>query len=88
MRLDLLLVRLRFTKSRGLAQKWIGEGHFRLNGMRADKADAPVGAGAVLTMPVVSGARVIVIDTLPDRRGPPAEARSCYHDLDAAERSP
>jgi ribosome-associated heat shock protein Hsp15 len=88
MRLDLLLVRLRFAKSRSIAQKWISEGHFRLNGARIDKADAAIAAGAVLTMPVAAGARVIVIEALPDRRGPPAEARSCYRDLDAAQRSP
>ena len=97
MRLDLLLVRLRFAKSRSIAQRWIGAGHFRINGTRVEKADAPVAVGSVLTMPVAPGpvapgARLIVICALPDRRGPPAEARSCYRDfdpaLDAAERSP
>jgi len=92
MRLDLLLVRLRFAKSRSIAQRWIGAGHFRINGIRVEKADAPVAVGSVLTMPVAPGARIIVIGALPDRRGPPSEARSCYRDLDpaldAAERSP
>ena len=86
MRLDLLLVRLRFAKSRAPAQRWIGEGHFRLNGVRITKADAAISPGAVLTLPVAQGSRVIVIDALPDRRGPRAEAIACYHDLDAAER--
>jgi ribosome-associated heat shock protein Hsp15 len=88
MRLDLLLVRLRFAKSRGIAQKWIGEGHLRLNGRRVEKADAPVGPGAVLTLPGSGAARVIVIDALPQRRGPPAEARSHYRALDAGPVSP
>ena len=88
MRLDLLLVRLRFVKSRSIAQRWIGEGHMRLNGMRITRADAGIAVGAVLTLPLANGVRVILIDSLPQRRGPPSEARGCYHDLDAAAASP
>jgi ribosome-associated heat shock protein Hsp15 len=88
MRLDLLLVRLRFAKSRSIAHKWIGEGHIRLDGRRVEKPGAPVAPGAVLTLPGGMAARVIVIDALPPRRGPPAEARSHYHALDAGRVAP
>lgn len=83
MRIDLLLVRLRLAKSRTLAQQRIAEGHFRCNGRRVLHKDWPVKAGDVLTMPVRAGVQVIRLTALPDRRGPPAEARGCYEVLDA-----
>ncbi len=83
MRLDLLLVRLRFVRSRQVAQDWIGAGHFRRNGNRVMKANQPVAPGDVLTMPLRSNVRVIEILALPERRGPPGEAQACYRVLDA-----
>lgn len=83
MRLDLLLVRLRLAKSRALAQRRIGEGHLRCNGQRVVRADCAVKAGDVLTLPHGVGVQVIRLLTLPQRRGPPGEARSCYQVLDA-----
>jgi ribosome-associated heat shock protein Hsp15 len=84
MRLDLLLCRLRFARSRAVAQRWIGEGHMRSNGARVTRSDLAVTAGDVLTLPAARGVKVIAIDTLPDRRGPAAEARAHYRELDAA----
>ena len=83
MRLDLLLCRLRFVKSRSQAQRWICEGHMRLNGQRAARPDCAIRAGDVLTLPVGHAVRVVAIDALPERRGPPAEARAHYRELDA-----
>ena len=83
MRLDLLLVRLRLTKSRSLAQRRIADGHIRCNGQRATRQDLVVTPGDVLTLPHGSGVLVFRLLTLPDRRGPPAEAQSCYQVLDA-----
>ena len=80
MRLDLLLCRLRFAKSRAVAQRWIGEGHIRCNGERVQRADRPVAEGDVLTLPVGRGVRVIQIERLPERRGPASEAQSCYRE--------
>lgn len=82
MRLDKLLFNLRLAKSRALAQRWIGEGHMRLNGQRVMGQDQAVTAGDILTLPVRSGVLVLEIATLPTRRGPPAEARACYRLLD------
>ena len=84
MRLDLLLCRLRFVKSRSQAQRWIAEGHMRLNGQRAARPDCAIKAGDVLTLPVGRAVRVVAVDALPARRGPPAEARAHYRELDAA----
>jgi len=84
MRLDRLLFRLRLARTRAAAQRWIAEGHIRRNGERVTRQDQPVAAGDVLTLPLRSRALPIEILALPARRGPPAEARSCYRPLDAA----
>ena len=83
MRLDRLLFTLRFARSRTLAQRWIGEGHMRLNGARVVKQDQVVAIGDVLTLPLPRGVLVIEILALPARRGPASEARVCYRPLDA-----
>lgn len=83
MRIDLLLVRLRFVSSRQFAQDWIGTGHIRMNGNRMVKANRPVAPGDVLTLPMRTHVRVIEILALPERRGPPSEAQRCYRVLDA-----
>ena len=84
MRADTLLHRLRFARSRGRAQGWIGEGHIRLNGERLTRQDRHVAAGDILTLPLAARVIVIEILALPARRGPPAEARAHYRALDAA----
>ena len=84
MRIDRLLWFLRFAKSRGLARKWVGEGHIRRNGTRVDRLDQPVAAGDILTLPLSRHVLVIEILSFPARRGPAEEARACYRELDAA----
>lgn len=88
MRLDKLLFNLRLAKSRALAQRWIGEGHMRVNGHRVAGQDRRVAVGDVLTLPVPGeravGVLVIQITALPDRRGPASEARQCYRPLDGS----
>lgn len=83
MRLDLLLVRLRFAKSRAVAQRWIEEGHIRCNRVRISRPQHTVAQGDVLTLPIGRDVQVIEILALPPRRGPAAEAQSCYRKLDA-----
>jgi ribosome-associated heat shock protein Hsp15 len=82
MRLDRLLCYLRFTKTRGAAQRWIAEGHIRRNGQRVTRQDQAIGVGDVLTLPLRTQVLPIRIVSLPLRRGPAAEARACYHPLD------
>lgn len=83
MRIDLLLVRLRLAKTRSTAQRHVAQAHMRLNGQRVTRKDQPVKPGDVLTMPLGAGVQVLELIALPERRGPPAEARSCYRVLDA-----
>jgi ribosome-associated heat shock protein Hsp15 len=83
MRLDLLLVRLRFVSSRQFAQDWIEAGHMRRNGARVLKSSQPITPGDVLTLPMRTHVQVIEILALPERRGPAIEAQSCYRVLDA-----
>ena len=82
LRIDRLLFFLRLAKSRSLAQKWVEQGHMRLNGVRVTTAHHPVRVGDVLTLPPILGAptgvRLIRVTALPHRRGPAAEAQSCY----------
>ncbi|MGB3166291.1 MAG: S4 domain-containing protein [Alteraurantiacibacter sp.] len=81
MRIDLLLCRLRFAKSRSKGQKWVDAGHIRCNGVRVEDHDHPVAPGDVLTLPIGNSVRVLRVDTLPDRRGPASEAQGHYVDL-------
>jgi ribosome-associated heat shock protein Hsp15 len=88
MRLDRLLWFLRFARTRGAAQRWIGEGHIRRNGERVTRLDQPVAVGDVLTLPLPSRVLPIEILALPRRRGPAAEAGACYRPLDGADAPP
>lgn len=82
MRIDKLLWFLRFAKTRGLAQKWVDEGHIRRNGKRVERTGQPTAVGDILTLPLRGGVLVIELLSLPARRGPPPEARECYRVLD------
>lgn len=84
MRLDRLLYFLRLVKSRSLAQRWIGEGHMRRNGERVTRQDQAIAVGDVLTLPLREGAVALELLALPERRGPPHEAKACYRPLDGA----
>lgn len=78
LRIDKLLFFLRLAKSRTLAQGWAEEGHIRVNGKRVEKGSAPVKCGDVVTLPKGDTVLIIRLLSLPLRRGPPAEAQSCY----------
>ena len=82
MRIDKLLWQLRLTKTRGLAQALVGEGHVRRNGSRVLRASQDVAIGDTITLPLPGGVRVIEIVALPTRRGPAPEAQACYRALD------
>ncbi|NNC59944.1 MAG: RNA-binding S4 domain-containing protein [Erythrobacter sp.] len=87
MRLDLALCRLRIARTRSLARALIEAGHLRINGERAVQPSRAIAPGDVLTIPRRLDVLVIEILTLPMRRGPPAEAQSCYRVLDPKEQS-
>ncbi|MBD8546530.1 RNA-binding S4 domain-containing protein [Sphingomonas sp. CFBP 8760] len=85
MRLDRFLWWARLTKTRETARVLAEQGRLRLDGRTIDRAHAAVRVGNILTFAGPGGrVRVIRIEALPTRRGPPAEGRGCYLDLQAA----
>jgi ribosome-associated heat shock protein Hsp15 len=78
LRLDKFLWFARIVKTRALAQAMAERGRLRLNGRVVDRAHAPVRPGDVLSFAQRGEVRVLRIESLPVRRGPPAEARSLY----------
>ena len=81
MRIDRYLHCIRLAKSRGLAQVLVGAGHVRIDGRRAIKPSEPVRIGSVIALPLRGRVIVLRVLALPGRRGPPAEARTCYEEL-------
>ncbi|UZK69453.1 S4 domain-containing protein [Sphingomonas sp. S1-29] len=84
MRLDLFLWYARFAKSRSIAQRIAEAGTLRLDGRRIERSSACVRVGSVLAFPLHGNVRVVRIEALPARRGPPAEAALHYTALDLA----
>jgi ribosome-associated heat shock protein Hsp15 len=81
LRIDKFLWFTRLTKTRALAAMIAETGHIRIDGRRIDKAHATVKPGDTVTLVLHDRVRVLHIEHLPVRRGPPAEARACYADL-------
>jgi ribosome-associated heat shock protein Hsp15 len=82
MRLDRLLVYLRFARTRSVARAMIEEQAMRRNRKRVLRASESVAIGDVLTFAVGDEVRVVEVLALPTRRASPALARSHYRDLD------
>jgi ribosome-associated heat shock protein Hsp15 len=82
LRLDKWLWFARFCKSRTQASALCAAGRLRLDGTLIHKAHQAVRPGSVLTFPLGPHIRVIRVLALGARRGPPAEARTLYEDLD------
>jgi ribosome-associated heat shock protein Hsp15 len=82
MRLDRYLFFIRLAKSRTLAQVLIEEGHVRVDGKRIAKPAEEVRVGSVIALPLRGNVRVLRVVALPTRRGPAAEARRAYEEID------
>ena len=82
MRIDRLLVYLRFARTRSRARAIIEGGHARKNGAHVQRISEEVTPGDVLTLPIGKDVRIIEVVELPERRGPPGFARSHYRELD------
>jgi ribosome-associated heat shock protein Hsp15 len=78
LRLDKFLWFARIVKTRALAHEMAEKGRLRINGRVVDKAHAPVRVGDVLSFAKAGEVRVLKVESLPARRGPPAEARALY----------
>jgi ribosome-associated heat shock protein Hsp15 len=81
-RIDRFLFFIRLVKSRTLAQAVIETGHVRLDGRRVEKPSEDVRVGSTIALPLHGNVRVLRVLSLPERRGPAAEARTCYEELD------
>ena len=85
MRIDVFLWRARFFKARTSATEAIEAKGARIERdgqvRRIDKPATPVEAGDLLTLTAPSGSKLVRVISLPERRGPPAEAALCYEAL-------
>ncbi len=81
LRLDKFLWFARIVKTRALAQDLAQTGRIRISGRLVERASAPVKVGDVLSFAQRGQVRVLRVEALPARRGPPAEARALYSEL-------
>ncbi|MBX3594783.1 MAG: RNA-binding S4 domain-containing protein [Sphingomonas sp.] len=81
MRLDRFLWFARLVKSRGDAQELVATATLRLDGRRIERSSAQVRVGSVIAFPLRGRVRVLRVEALPRRRGPPAEAAALYQEL-------
>ena len=84
-RIDKFLWFARIVKTRALAQQLAQEGRLRIDGRVVDRAHAPVRPGDVLSFALRGNVRVLRVEQLPRRRGPPAEARQMYSEIAEAD---
>ena len=84
-RLDRFLWFARIVKTRALAQALAEGGRLRLSGRVVDRAHAPVRVGDVLSFAQRGEVRILKVEALPVRRGPPAEALAMYRELEPGE---
>ncbi len=82
MRLDRLLVYLRFARTRSMARAMIEGRALRRNRKHVQRASENVSIGDVLTLMVGNEVRVVEVLALPARRASPALAKSHYRELD------
>ena len=86
-RIDVWLHRARFVKTRAAGARLVTEGGVRVVRDGAsrvlDKASTEVAVGDALLLPRRGAVRTVRIERLGERRGPAAEARQLYSELDA-----
>lgn len=81
-RIDRLLVYLRFARTRSAADALIATRALRRNRIHVLRGSEQVRIGDVLTIALGGTVRVIELVALPDRRGSPIAARSHYREVD------
>ena len=81
LRIDRLLVYLRFARTRTAARAMIEGRSLRLNRKHVLRVSEMVGIGDVLTLMIGHEIRVVEVVSLPDRRASPALAKTFYRDL-------
>ncbi|MDY7098840.1 MAG: S4 domain-containing protein [Pseudomonadota bacterium] len=81
MRLDRLLVYLRFARTRSVARAMIEAQALRRNRKHVRRASENVAIGDILTLAVGDEVRVVEVVSLPSRRASPALAKSFYREI-------
>jgi ribosome-associated heat shock protein Hsp15 len=87
-RIDRLLVYLRFARTRSAAQGLIDTHALRRNRKHVLRGSEQARIGDVLTLAVGGSVRVIEVIALPDRRCSPARAASHYREVDSGGLDP
>jgi len=86
-RIDVWLFRARFVKTRAAAARLIAEGGVRLMrdgaSRQLEKASVEVAVGDALIFAQPGAMRAVRVLALGARRGPPAEARMLFDELEA-----
>ncbi len=82
LRLDRLLVYLRFARTRSAARSMIEGRSFRRNRKHVRRSSEMITIGDVLTLAVGGEVRIIEILALPNRRASPATAKTFYCEYD------
>lgn len=80
-RLDKYLWFARMARTRVAAAELVTSGCVRVNGRRVELPAKTVGAGDVLTIALERDVRVLRVRAFAERRGPYAQARLLYDDL-------
>lgn len=81
LRVDKFLWFARLAKTRSVARDLAERGRMRIAGRVIERAHCPVRIGDVLSFAAGDRVRVIKVEALPSRRGPPAEARLLYSEI-------
>ncbi|MEM1195034.1 MAG: S4 domain-containing protein [Pseudomonadota bacterium] len=81
LRIDRVLVYLRFVRTRSAASALIEGRSLRLNRKRVQRASALVAIGDVLTIGIGNDVRVVEVVSLPERRTSASSAKTHYNEL-------
>lgn len=87
-RVDRFLWFARLVKTRSAAQDMAEAGTLRIDGRRIERSSAAVRIGSILAFPLRGQVRVLRVEALPQRRGPPSEAATVYQELLPGARAP
>ncbi|MEE4153292.1 MAG: S4 domain-containing protein [Erythrobacter sp.] len=80
-RIDRLLVYLRFARTRSIAREMVEAHALRRNRKHVQRVSENVAIGDVLTIMVGNDVRVLEIVSIPVRRASPSMARTFYREL-------
>ena len=81
LRIDRLLVYLRFARTRSAARAMIEGRSLRRNRKHVQRVSETVSIGDVLTFAIGNEIRVVEVTSLPDRRASPDLAKSFYREI-------